>query len=483
MNAPPGRVKMNASKSVQEPGRRHLRVGDQGCDDARSLVQLVVGGVVAEHCDLLDLCCEDRGVVVLGVAGEHCRVGRTCDESRELDVLVRVRQGDVVEDGVAAAGGGDVECGAVAGELGGAGGACDQVEGGLSVAVGAQACGGAFELADVAAAVCGGPEDAGDVEVVDLLVCSDGVGEVAVQEDGAARERAHLRRRAGAQGRVERAARPREQERVEVRQEPGRRHLRVGDQGRDDARSLVQLLVARVVAEHSDVRQLCGEDRGVVVLRVAGEHRRRRRAADEGGELDVLVGVRERDILEHRMAETGVGDVDCRGVTRELGCAGGTRDQVEGRLPIPVRRQTGGRAFELADVAAAVLGGPKHARDVEVADLLIRSDAVGEVAVQEHCPARERTRLCRRARAQRRVEGAARPREDEHVEAVEETWRRHLRVGDEGDGVPSRDERLVRLIVAQHGNIGCLCRGRQQNARRQDADYRQVRPPHFALSR
>ena len=120
------------------------------------------------------LCREDGGVVVAGIAGEHRRRRSAGDEGGELDVFGGVGQGDVVEHGMIGAGGRDGERGGVAGELGGPGGARDEVEGGLSVAVGAEAGGGAFELADVAAAVFGGPEDAGDEEVVDLLVVSDG---------------------------------------------------------------------------------------------------------------------------------------------------------------------------------------------------------------------------------------------------------------------------------------------------------------------
>ena len=129
-----------------------------------------------------------------------------------------------------------------------------------------------FELADVAAPVFGGPEDAGDEEVVDLLVVSDGVGEVAVQEYRAIRERAHLCCCGRAQGWVERSARPREEERVEVVQEPGRRYLRVGDKrvatmpGASLSSSSLALLPSTATSCH-----LRREDRGAVVTGIARE--------------------------------------------------------------------------------------------------------------------------------------------------------------------------------------------------------------------
>ena len=124
---------------------------------------------------------------------------------------------------------------------------------------------------------------------MDLLVVSDAVGEVAVQQHRPARERTYLRCCGRAQGWVERPARSREHERVEVVEEPWRCHLGVRDQGGDDPRRLVELLVAGVVAEHGHVCHVRREDGGVVVTGIAGEHRRCRSAGDEGGELDVFV--------------------------------------------------------------------------------------------------------------------------------------------------------------------------------------------------
>ena len=131
-----------------------------------------------------------------------------------------------------------------------------------------------------------------------------------------------------------------------------------------------------------------------------------------------------------------------------------------------------------------MLGGPEDAVDdqlarspVVLADASAKSPLSSTVRRVNACTCRGRTRT------QRRVERPARPGVDEDVEAVEEPGRRDLRVGDEGDGMPCGHEDLVCLIVAQHGNICGLSRGRQHNARRQDANYRQVRPPHFALSR